>query len=158
MRKLILLGLILSIMSCSSFYGTNSYTYLNILPDSTNFKSSYIEFYIDSVLNKHVVIPDSIKSQFYISSEQKDLFEEDRLVYFTSYPDEWYLIAFDANPCWIKMVYTKRLNKDYPIANPSLLSKSELLRVKKRFQTEILDGARLYAKRNYIPDSIVYLR
>jgi hypothetical protein len=161
MRYLLLLLFCISISGCDSctskFYGTNNHSYLNILPDSTNLKDDYIIFFIDSVLNKNNFITDSIKSQFFISNDQKDLNSDDRIVYFKEYPEEWYLISFDATPCWIKAVYNNHLG-NVAIFEPSQLTQYEFRRIKKRFQIEILNKATLYAKEKNIPDSVHYIK
>jgi hypothetical protein len=153
MRKVILLFYFFLFIGCSSclnnFYGTNSHPYLNIVPDNIKLANSYIKFYIDSVLNKNKILPDSIKSQFYISNDQKELSLTDRIVHFKNNPEEWYLIAFDATPCWIASIYSPSIS-NIAIYNKEQLNQDQLERIKNRFQHEILDSAELYINQNHI--------
>jgi len=161
LRSIYLIAICFLASSCKScvhsLYGTNSNTYLNINIDSQKINNAFIQFYIDSVLNKAAKIPDSIKSLFYINNVQNDLHVNDRLVHFREYPEEWYLVAFDATPCWIKTVYNKNLNAD-PVDDVKQLNKDDIERIKNRFKTSVLNMAEQYAKDNSIPDSGVYLK
>ncbi len=155
MRNVLILACLFTVIGCNSFYGTNSYTYLNIVTDRTKLSGDFILFYIDSVLNKTEKTPDSIKSKFYISNEQHDLFPDDRLVHFKGNPDEWYLVAFDATPCWIAAIYAPK-HMSFPLYKRDSLDEGQINRIKSRFKTEVLDKAAAYAQEHHVADSVVY--
>ena len=144
------------IAGCSScvnnFYGTNSHPYLSIDLEDTNVNFSTVAYYIDSVLNKGINFPDSIKSQFYISSVQTDIQEGERLLHFKDAPEEWYLIKFQGNPCIIMAIYNPKMYK-VAIFDRGWLSEAQLLRIRNRVKIDILDKAKLYAKEKHIVDS-----
>ncbi len=142
--------------SCwSNLYGTNSHEYLNISFPKSKIDGSFLEYYIDSILNKTIVLSDSVKSNFFISDIQDDLNENQRVVHFKTYPEEWYLIGLEINPCWIEAIYNPLISND-AVFDKKWLSENEMSRIKNRFQVEILDQAESYATENNIPDSVVY--
>jgi len=159
--KYTLIYLILVTSSCNScensFYGTNSHPYLNINFEKSKINGTFLQNYVDSVLNKKIVIPDSIKSLFYISNVQHDLNENQRIIYFRDNPIEWYLVGFEINPCWIEAIYSPSI-RDIAIFKKQTLSEAEIKRIKKRFQFEVLDKAESYGKDNYTPDTVLYVK
>ena len=73
-------------------YGTHSHEYLDIIFEDSSLNYSLRTYFIDSVLNKDIHFPDSIKSKFYISNIQTDLDDGDKLIHFKERPEEWYLV------------------------------------------------------------------
>jgi hypothetical protein len=128
------------------FYGTHNHAYLNINFEDSSLVAS-LPSYIDSVLNKDIHFPDSIKSQFYINNVQTDLHEDDRLIHFKERPEEWYLIELQGNPCIINAIYNPQISTSV-IFEEEKLSESQLTRIRNRMKTEIFDKARLYARKN----------
>jgi hypothetical protein len=150
----VFLSILLS--GCSScvnnLYGTNGHSYLNVDLEDTTISYSTLVYYIDSVLNKGILFPDSIKSQFYINSIQTDLHPGDRLIHFKEGPEEWYLIEFQGSPCIIDAIYNPKLSIN-PIFDRGQLTEDQVSRIKNRVKTEIFYNAKLYARENHIFDS-----
>ena len=156
MIKKAFISLSILISGCSScmnnFYGTNSHAYLSIDLEDTTINYSTLAYYIDSVLNKGIHFPDSIKSKFYINSVQTDLHEDNRLIHFKEHPEEWYLIEFQGSPCIIDAIYNARLSIN-PIFDRGQLGEAQVSRIRMRVKMEIFHKANLYAKENHIFDS-----
>jgi peptidoglycan/LPS O-acetylase OafA/YrhL len=98
--KLLLCYLALIFSSC---YTVNEHTYLRIVFNESKLSAVYLNSYVDSVRNNGIIIPDSIKEFFFNGDKISD---NERLIYFESSPQEWYLINFDATPCWIEAIYS----------------------------------------------------
>jgi hypothetical protein len=161
MRYLIFFSF-LTLCSCKScvhnLYGTNSVSTLDIQFENSKIKGIFLKYYIDSVLNRNIVFEDSIKSIFYLSNAHSSSLPDNvRLIHFKEYPEEWYLIGFEIRPCWIKAIYNNKISTSR-IDDINQFTKDDVLRIKKRVQIEILNAAEFYAKRNNIPDSIVYIK
>lgn len=155
-RVIILLFFILAITGCKScysiFYKNNERNTLNISIDSSKLKSSFIEFYIDSVVNKNKTTPDSI---LYAFTSDGKLREDERIINFISSPKEAYLIILSSTPCQIYYIYNSKYSNE-AIGDIHVFSTDELNRIKKRFNNEILRGAEDYKKMYNIPDSTAY--
>lgn len=136
----------------SSCYGVNEHTYLRIVFNESKLNAVYLNKYVDSVRNERITIPDSIKELFFNGSKMLD---NERLIHFESEPQEWYLINFDATPCWIEAIYNPLLS-DRMIHDKNSISEAELRRIKKRFETEVLKKAEEYGKSHHLPDSVIY--
>lgn len=147
--KLFLCYLTLIFSSC---YTVNEHTYLNITFNDSKLNPSFLEKYVDSIRNDHKQIPDSINEVFFNGDKIPDF---KRIVYFKDNPQEWYLVVFDASPCWIEAIYNPLLSNGM-IHDKRYISEAELKRVKKRFQTEVLKQAEEYGKSHKLPDSTLY--
>jgi hypothetical protein len=148
----LVLSILFLIFVFSSCYTVNEHTYLNIVYNESKLNADYLNSYVDSVRNNGVTIPDSIKEIFF---NGRKMFDNERLVYFGSKPQEWYLINFDATPCWIEAIYNPGLSSSQ-IYDKRFISGHELNRVKKRFEVEVLKKAEEYGKNHHIADSILY--
>lgn len=152
MKKLKFLALFLIITSEICCYTINEYDYLNINFNDNKLNTYFFEKYIDSVHNRNLIIPDTIKDIFLFGEK---LTEQERLIYFDHRPKEWYIINLSASPCWIESIYNKELSIRL-INNRDSLGKKELKRVEMRFRNEILKPAEDYGKAQHLPDSILY--
>ena len=160
MRKIIkaikILVLILSLSSCKNctgvFYGVNERQYLNINLEESKFKSTFLSHYIDEVYSKKNIIPDSIIHLF-PSGKYSDSIN--KVIYFKTFPKEAYYVGFNATPPWLIYIFNKRISGGV-IDSKEQLSKEDILRIKRRFKTEIIDQATIYVREHRIPDSLVY--
>ena len=136
----------------SSCYTVNEHTYLNIVFNESKLNAIYLNKYVDSVQNKGIIIPDSINQIFFNDDTIRD---NERLIQFENKPQEWYLIDFDASPCWIEAIYNPTLSS-FMIHDKRFISAAELTRIRNRFQSEILNKSEAYGKNHHIADSILY--
>ncbi len=136
----------------NSCYTVNEHTYLRILFNESKLNAVYLNNYVDSVRNNKIIIPDSIREIFFIGDKMSN---NERLIHFESKPQEWYLINFDAAPCWIEAIYNPALSSTQ-IYDKRFISEAELNRVKKRFEVEVLKKAEQYGKNHHIADSTLY--
>jgi|GEM_PF-1876742 len=147
-----ILSTLFLLFTLNSCYTVNEHTYLGIVFNENKISAVYLNNYIDSVRNNEVVIPDSIKEIFFNGSKMLD---NERLIYFEGKPQEWYLINFNATPCWIEAIYNPSLSNGM-IHDKRFISEIELNRIKKRFETEVLKKAEEHGKSHHIADSILY--
>lgn len=148
--KLVLLVFLL--FGFSSCYSVNEHTYLRIVFNNSKLNSIYLNNYIDNVRNNGIIVPDSIKEIFF---DEAKISANERLIYFKSKPEEWYLINFDATPCWIEAIYNPSLSS-VGIYDNRFTSKTELNRIKTRFEVEVLNKAESSGKKQHIADSMLY--
>ena len=148
----LVLGILFLLFIFSSCYTVNEHTYLRIVFNESKLNAVYLNNYVDSVRNNGIIIPDSIKEIFFNGDKMSN---NERLIYFESKPQEWYLINFDATPCWIEAVYNPALSSSQ-IHDKRFISETELNRVQKRFEVEVLKKAEEYGKNHHIADSILY--
>ena len=157
MRKQVCVIIFILSSGCNSclnkFYGTNSHEYLDIICEDTSVSYPLREYYFDSVLNKDVHIPDSIKSKFYISSVQTDLNGGDKLIHFKERPEEWYLVElWGDGQTVIRAVYSPEIS-DNAIFDKIYLTERQIMRIRNRMQTEILEKMDLYGRKNHASDT-----
>ena len=136
----------------SSCYTVNEHTYLRIVFNESKLNAAYLNNFIDSVRNNKIIISDSIKEIFFNGAKMSN---NERLIHFESKPQEWYLLNFDATPCWIESIYNPMLSS-FQIHDKRFISEIELNRVKKRFETEVLKKAEEYGKNHHLADSVLY--
>jgi hypothetical protein len=134
----------------NQLYGTNGHEYLDITFETPAITYPLTIYYFDSVLNRDVRFPDSIKSKFYISSIQTDLHEGNRLVHFTEGPEEWYLVELLGGQTVIDVIYNPDLNGD-AIFDKKYLSEAQLARITNRMQTEVISPMKMYGETQRIP-------
>ncbi len=149
-RKQILLLLI--IMLFTACYTVNEHTYLRIVFNDSKLNTLYLIKYIDSVQNRGFSVPDSISDIFFNGDKISD---QERIIYFNNSPKEWYLINFDATPCWIESIYNPDLSNG-EIHDKRFISSKELERVRNRFIDEVLKKTEIYGKEHHVPDSVLY--
>jgi hypothetical protein len=133
-------------------YTNNDRKYLNITFNESRLDGVYIKKYLDTVQNKGESIPDSILDVFFNGDKIE---ENERIVHFKKAPEEWYLINFDASPCWIESIYNPNLSNG-GIYDKSFLNKADLKRIKRRFISDVLNEAEIYGKQRHLPDSVMY--
>jgi len=146
------IGLIVLLFIITRYYKTTTYSYLFLDFKESRIRGEFLNRYVDSVFNKSLIIPDSIN---YIFLKGDSLKTQERIVHFKSNPEEWYMINFTTEPCWIETIYNKRL-ADTLINNSTLLGKNEIKRIEHRFQKELLIIAEQYGKNHHFPDSVIY--
>lgn len=147
--KIAFIGILsVALVAC---YKIDRRDYLSIVFNDSKLKPSYLKKYIDDVVNRDSV-QDSI---IYMFSGVDTLRDDERVIYFKENPKEYYLLCFDASPCWIQYIYNERLSKDI-IANRDSIDISEIKRIERRFRKEILDKAEEYGRQNNIPDTLMY--
>jgi hypothetical protein len=105
-RNKLALGKLFLLFIFSSCYTVNEHTYFGIVFNESKLNAVYLNKYVDSVRNNKIIIPDSIKELFF---NGRKMFDNERLIHFESKPQEWYLINFDATPCWIEAIYNPLL-------------------------------------------------
>ncbi|RWY49109.1 hypothetical protein [Mucilaginibacter gilvus] len=136
----------------SGCYKMTEFSYLSITFNDSRINSIFLTKYVDSVVNKNLIIPDSIN---YIFLSGEPLKEQERIIHFKNNPDEWYMINFNAAPCWIETIYCKNLT-DTLVNNRTLLGDKEIDRIANRFRTEVINQAEHYGRKQSLPDSILY--
>lgn len=129
----------------------NDRQYLSITFNDSKLNTVFLEHFVDSIKNKNGKIPDSVLMLFF---KGDSIYSQERLLHFSN-PDEWYLIGFDATPCWIINVYNKEISSEV-INKRKELSDYDLKRIETRFRNEILNQAESYGKTHHFPDSILY--
>jgi hypothetical protein len=135
----------------TSCYKVNEYRFLFITFNS-NLKSNYLKRYIEKVRNKNTIIPENILDIFLKGNK---LSQNESFVYFSNNPKEWYLIDFDATPCWIESVYNKKLSNEV-IIRREILGEKQIKRIQLRFLYEVLIPAEQYGISHHISSSIIY--
>ena len=113
--KILLPFFILCLIS-SGCYKMDKKEELNINFNDNKLSASYLRYYIDSILNKN--IPDSIVSKFI--GDESIFGPQERIIYFHTHPQEYFLIGFHATPCHIKRIYNKNLSEEASIAGKIL--------------------------------------
>lgn len=76
-------------------------------------------------------------------------------IYFKNNPEEMYLIS-TVGMLVLSDVYNPKIIKSSWIADWTNMPPKEELRIKKRFQNEILDSIEVLAKRDGLTDSVIY--
>lgn len=133
-------------------YTVNDRKNLGIVFNESKLNPYYLEGYVDKIRNKGFSTPDSISEIFFNGDSISD---EQRIIYFKNAPQEWYLINFNASPCWIESIFNPHLSNSQ-IYDSTFMSKEQLVRIRNRFINEILKPAEQYGHANHIPDTIIY--
>ena len=79
-------------------YQMKPYSYLFIDFKDSRIDSRFFKMYIDSIFNKNLSIPDSVR---YIFLSGEKLSDRERIIHFNNKPDEWCMINFTVAPCLI---------------------------------------------------------
>ncbi|WP_143709147.1 hypothetical protein [[Flexibacter] sp. ATCC 35208] len=149
-----------SVIVISSFMGcTHSYKAGNLndlfYPIETTLRAELIMQYFDTLVQKKgYAVPEKWKSL----NKLIDLDSIDnKRIYFEQGPEEMYLISF-GGMLVLSDVYNPNIRAGGYIADRKLMSPAEEQRVKARFQHEILDTIQAMAKRDGVPDSVLYMQ
>lgn len=122
-------------------------------PIETQLRTSIIRNYMDTlILKKGYDIPD--KWVGYNKLVDIDSLNN-RRIYFKNNPEEMYLISF-GGMLVLSDVFNPQIKQSNWIAEISDMPQNQELRIKKRFQNEILDSIESMAKNDGIPDSLIY--
>lgn len=144
---------VLSFISCNNVYKAGNLVSLDY-PIETPLRSALIQKYCDTLIIKHGY---SVPEKW---SSKNKLVELDSInnkrIYFKSNPEEMYLISF-GGMLELTDVYNPHLRSDGGyVARRELMPKEQELRIKERFKKEILDKIEAMAKKNGLPDSVIY--
>jgi len=133
-------------------YRVNESDSLSIVFNDSKLSATFIKTYIDSVRNKNLIIPDSIKAVFFKGDSIR---RDETLVYFSNSPKEWYLVNFSSTPGAIERIYNPLLAYG-SIASRAKLSDEKITQIEERYRKEILDSVIIYGRKHHLPDSIVF--
>lgn len=146
------LVIVVSLVSCNHLYKAGNLIYLGY-PIETPLRSDVIERYLDSLIkNRGYAVPE--KWVLYKKLVDLDSINNKR-IYFNNNPEEMYLLSFGGMPV-LSDVFNPKIRADGYVAERNLMSKDEELRVKDRLKKEILDTIEAMAKRDGLPDSVIY--
>ncbi|OQP57825.1 hypothetical protein A3860_09375 [Niastella vici] len=109
---------------------------LDIIFQDTSIQASSLIKYFDSVLKF-----DTANYKVLDSLGGLPLGEEQRIVYFKKYPNEYYRVSINAFPCWIMGVFNENIDRYHWVFSRSKIKDDELKRIEKRFNNEILSNA-----------------
>lgn len=112
----------------------NEVNYLDITFVDSTVHPSNVLHYIDSIVSK-----DTSHYEVLGSISNVQLKEQDRIIHFKKFPEEFYLISCNANPCWIKGVFNKEISSAGWIYERKYVNKREIVRIEERFGNEILN-------------------
>lgn len=143
--------LITILTSCNNLYRAGGLVSLDY-PIETPLRSKLIQQYCDSLVNKGYKVPEKWKHLDKLV--ELDSINHIRL-YFKESPEEMYLISF-GGMLVLDDVYNPNIRDGSWVARNELMPKEQELRIKKRFKTEILDVIEKMAKRDRLPDSVIY--
>lgn len=137
---------------CGGLYQVNNLVYLGY-PVETSLRSSLVQAYCDTLINKYGY---NVPSKW---SHLNRLVELDSInnkrIYFRSNPEEMYLISF-GGMLILNDVYNPAIVNNGYISRRDLMPKEQELRIKERFKIEILDKIEAMAKQDGLPDSVIY--
>lgn len=145
---------ILFLGGCKDMYKAGNLKFLGY-PIETNLDLNTVSRYLDTLkANYGYAVPKKW-------IDEKKLDELDSLnnirIYFKSGPEEMYLITLSGQ-LLLGDVYNKQIRKNGWVAVKDSMPISEEIRVKDRLQKEILTKIELLAKRDGVPDSLLYWR
>ncbi|MFB6455600.1 RHS repeat-associated core domain-containing protein [Chitinophaga sp. Hz27] len=156
LKNILILFVIVSnwfIVGCNSIYKAGNLVDLDY-PIQTPLNSTLIRQYLDTLIQKRgYAVP--AKWEYYNKLVDLDSVYNKR-IYFKQGPEEMYLVSF-GGMLVLSDVYNPTIREDEYVALRSLMSPKEEQRVKNRFQHEILDTIEAMAKRDGLPDSIIYV-
>lgn len=107
--------------------------YLHLRFEDTSRNATSVLNYFDSVLKL-----DTANYEVKDSLDGVELGEDQRVVYFKKYPNEYYWVSINAFPCWIKATCNKNIYPYDWVYSRSKIKDDELKRIEKRFKDEIL--------------------
>lgn len=122
-------------------------------PIETPLRSTIIRQYMDTLLEKRGY---NVPQKWMGFNKLVDIDSvRHKRIYFASNPEEMYLIS-TVGMLVLSDVYNPNIMQSSWIADTSNMPKNEEFRVKKRFKNEILDTIEALAKRDGLPDSVIY--
>jgi hypothetical protein len=150
--SIITLIMIFSCLGCNQLYKAGNVVSLDY-PIETPLRSSLIQAYCDTLIKKRGYnVPEKWL-------HENKLVELDSInhkrIYFKKDPEEMYLISF-GGMLVLNDVYNPQIRSGDWVAHRELLPKKQEERVLERFRKEILDTIETMAKRDNLPDSIIY--
>ncbi len=152
--SLITWGMILaySTYSCNQLYKAGNLNAL-LYPVETPLRSIIIMRYLDTLIQKDGYnVPD--KWMHYDKLVDLDSINNKR-IYFKSKPEEMYLLSF-GGMFLLSDIYNPDLKDGDWVSEKRLMTKEQELRVSERLKNEILDKIEKMAKRDGLPDSVIY--
>lgn len=142
------------IAGCNAVYKAGNLVDLDY-PIQTSLSSELIMQYLDTLIQERgYAVP--AKWEYYNKLVDLDSIYNKR-IYFKQGPEEMYLVSFGGMLA-LSDVYNPTLRENGYVAQRSLMSPEEELRVKNRLEQEILDTIEAMAKRDGLPDSLIYVR
>ena len=155
MKVVVLVLVFIFFVSCNDFYKVGNLESLGY-PAHTPLRDSLVKRYFDSLILKHgYAVPQ--KWKYYDKLVDLDSINFKR-IYFKNNPEEMYIISFIGGVISIEDVYNPQIREGGFVADRKLVLKEEEQRIRKRFHTEILDTIEAMAKREGLPDSLIYNR
>jgi len=150
---IILLG-ILPLGGCRNMYKAGNLKFLGY-PIETSLNLNIVSRYLDTLkANYGYALPEKW-------IDEKKLDDLDSLnnirIYFKSGPEEMYLITISGQ-LLLGDIYNEQIRKSGWVAIKDSMPVSEEIRVKNRLKKEILLKIELLAKRDSVPDSLLYWR
>lgn len=140
------------LLSCNQLYKAGNLIDLRY-PVETSLRSEIIERYLDSLIQKGgYKVPQ--KWIHYDKLIDLDSINNKR-IYFETNPEEMYLLSL-GGMLVLSDVYNPQIKQGDWVSERSLLSKEQEQRIKERLKKEILDVIEAMAKRDGLPDSVVY--
>jgi|GEM_PF-2056605 len=141
-----------ALISCNHFYKAGNLIELGY-PIETPIRSVIIRRYLDTLVQNYGY---AVPTKWLRYDKLVDLDSiYHRRIYFSSYPEEMYLLSFGGMPV-LSDVFNPEIREGGYVAERSLMSKDQELRVKERLKKEILDRIEEMAKRDGLPDSVIY--
>jgi hypothetical protein len=141
-----------SISRCNSVYKAGNLVDLHY-PVQTSLRSDLVIRYLDTLIQKDgYAVP--AKWEYYNKLVDLDSVYNKR-IYFKYEPEEMYLLSF-GGMFELSDVFNPKIRENGYVAERSLMSPEEEHRVMERLRHEILDTIESRAKRDGLPDSIIY--
>jgi hypothetical protein len=141
-----------SLSSCNQIYKAGNLIALSY-PVETQLRSAIVSQYLDTLRYKQGFdVPE--KWRHYDKLVDLDSINNKR-IYFKANPEEMYLVSF-GGMLQLMDVYNPLLTPNDWVAERSRMPKEEEERILKRFQTEVLDVIDSLAKRDNLPDTLIY--
>lgn len=144
--------LLFSFSNCMPLYKAGNLIALSY-PVETPLRSAIIRRYMDTLIQKQGFnVPE--KWSDYNKLVDLDSIYNKR-IYFKNNPEEMYLVSF-GGMLQLMDVYNPLLIPNDWVAEKSRMPKEEEARVLRRFKDEVLDVVDSLAKRDHLPDSLIY--
>jgi len=122
-------------------------------PIETSLRSQLIRNYLDTLIQKGGY---NIPEKWAHFNKLVDIDSTyNKRIYFRQNPEEMYLISF-GGMLVLSDVYNPQINQTDWVTERRAMPKEEELRIRERFNKEILDTIEGMAKRDGLPDSVIY--
>ena len=121
----------------------------------TKLSFNVIRNYIDTMVQKQGYDVPQKWAQYYKLIDLDSI--DSKRIYFKDNPEEMYLVQLNG-VLLLSDVYNENIVKGDWVATSERMPKKEADRVKKRFKEEVLDKIETMAKKNGVPDSIIYFK